>query len=48
MKASREVQFGAIERDLQAKISYIMTLESQVLTHEKEIKTLKDRMTITI
>lgn len=42
LKQNRETQIQGVERDLQAKISYIMTLESQVQTHEKEIKKLKD------
>jgi hypothetical protein len=36
----------ALDRDLAAKVSYITTLESQVQTHEKEIKKLKDINTL--
>lgn len=36
----------ALDRDLAAKVSYITTLESQVQTHEKEIKKLKDISTL--
>ena len=46
LKQSSHTQVQAVERDLHAKISYITTLESQVLTHEKEIKKLKDINTL--
>jgi len=46
LKQSRETQMHALDRDLAAKVSYITTLESQVQTHEKEIKKLKDINTL--